>query len=166
MHCNRFFANITTLGFFPHITRPTRLSGESNTLIDNIITNDFCKPNLPGILVTPISDHIMQFCTIIGKERSSKNYQKYIEVENLSPLAMNNFKQAIAKSNVYEKLKTDPDANPNNNNEILSAIIVESKANQLRKKTQCFNKYKHKKKNGWHLHYLNQLQCIVLLLFL
>ena len=46
LHYNRFFENITTLGFFPQITRPTRLSGESNTLIDNIFTNDFCKPHL------------------------------------------------------------------------------------------------------------------------
>ena len=44
VHCNRFFENIRTLGFFPQITRPTRLFGESNTLIDNIFTNDFCKP--------------------------------------------------------------------------------------------------------------------------
>ena len=146
LHCNRFFENITTLRFFPQITRPTRLSGESNTLIDNIFTNDFCKPHLPGILVTPISDHLMQFCTTIGKkERSSKNYPKYIEVENLSPLAMNNFKQAIVKSNIYQKLKTDPDANPNNNYKILSAVIMESKANHLPKKIQRFNKYKHKK---------------------
>ena len=58
---------------------------------------------------------------------------------------MNNFKQAIVKSNVYQKLKTDPDANPNNKYEILSAVIMESKANHLPKKTQRFNKYKHKK---------------------
>ena len=146
LHYNRFFENITTLGFFPQITRPTRLSGESNTLIDNIFTNDFCKPHLSGILVTPISDHLMQFCTIIGKkERSTKNYPKYIEVEKLTPLAINNFKQAIVKSNVYEKLKTDPDANPNYNYEILSSVIIEAKANHLPKKTQRFNKYKHKK---------------------
>ena len=146
LHYNRFFENITTLGFFPQITRPTRLSGESNTLIDNIFTNDFCKPHLSGILVTPISDHLMQFCTIIGKkERSTKNYPEYIEVEKLTPLAMNNFKQAIVKSNVYEKLKTDPNANLNYNYEILSSVITESKANHLPKKTQRFNKYKHKK---------------------
>ena len=146
LHYNRFFENITTLGFFPQITRPTRLSGESNTLIDNIFTNDFCKPHLSGILVTPISDHLMQFCTIIGKkERSTKKYPKYIEVKKLTPLAINNFKQAIVKSNVYDKLKTDPDANPNYNYEILSSVIIESKANHLPKKTQRFNKYKHKK---------------------
>ena len=48
---------------------------------------------------------------------------------------MNNFKQTIVKSNVYQKLKTDPDANLNNNYEILSAVIMESKANHLPKKT-------------------------------
>ena len=59
LHYNRFFENITTLRLFPQITRPTRLSGESNTLIDNIFTNDFCKPHLSGNFVTPISDHLM-----------------------------------------------------------------------------------------------------------
>ena len=87
LHCNRFFENITTLGFFPQITRPTRLSGESNTLIDNIFTNDFCKPHLSGILVTPISDHLMQFCTIIGKkERSSKTTRNILKSKTLVPL--------------------------------------------------------------------------------
>ena len=46
---------------------------------------------------------------------------------------------------MYQKLKSDPDANPNNNYEILSAVIMESKANHLPKKTQRFNKSKHKK---------------------
>ena len=41
--------------------------------------------------------------------------------------------QAIVKSNIYQKLKTDPDANPNNNYEIFSAVIIESKANHLPK---------------------------------
>ena len=51
----------------------------------------------------------------------------------------------MIKSNVYEKLKTDPDANPNYNYEILSSVIIESKANRLPKKSQRFNRYKHKK---------------------
>ena len=138
LHYTRLFENITTLGFFAQITRPTRLSDESSTLIDNMFTNHFCKPHLSGILVTTISDHLMQFCTIIvKKERSRKNCPKYIEVEKLTPLAINNFKQAIVKSNVYE---TDPDANPNYNYEILSLVIIESEANHLPKKSQRFNK--------------------------
>ena len=97
---------MTTLGFFPQITRPTRLSGDSNTLIDNIFTNNFCKPHLAGILVTPVSDHLIQFCIIKGKQgQPTNNSPKYIEVENLNPLSMNNFRQAILKSNIYEKLE-------------------------------------------------------------
>ena len=46
---------------------------------------------------------------------------------------------------MYKKLKTDPNANPNNNYEILSSAIIESKSNHIPKKTQRFNKYKHKK---------------------
>ena len=89
---------MTTLGFFPQITRPTRLSGDSNTLIDNIFTNNFCKPHLAGILVAPISDHLIQFRIIKGKqEHLTNNSLKYIEVENLNPLSINNFRQAILK---------------------------------------------------------------------
>ena len=54
-------------------------------------------------------------------------------------------------------LKTDPDANPNYSYEILSSVIIESKANHLPKKTQRFINTNIKKKNGCHLHYLNQL---------
>ena len=53
---------------------------------------------------------------------------------------------SVSQSNVYEKLKTDPDANPNNNYEILSSAIIESKENHIPKKTQRFNKNIHKKR--------------------
>ena len=109
MHYNRFCKNVTSLKIFAQITKPTRLSGKPNTLIDNSFTNDFCKPHLAGLLITPIPDYLMQCCTIIEKKERSTNSRK------AAPLATNNFKHAIVKSNVYEKLKTDPDANPNYN---------------------------------------------------
>ena len=37
---NAFFENVTSTGFFPQITMPTRLSDNSNTLIDKIFTNN------------------------------------------------------------------------------------------------------------------------------
>ena len=91
-HCNNFFEGITTLGFLPQITRPTRLSNDSNTLIDNIFTNNICKPHKARILVTPISDHLMQFCVIIGNFQISNHKTKYVEIESLNPQALNNFK--------------------------------------------------------------------------
>ena len=90
--CSRFFENMTTLDFFHQIARPTRLSGDSNTLIDNVFTNNFYKPHLAGILVTPVSDHLIQFCIIKGKQwHPTNNSPKYIEVENHRPLYMNYF---------------------------------------------------------------------------
>ena len=72
LHYNRFFENITALGFFLQITRPTRLSGESNTLIDNIFTNNFCKPHLSGILVT----HFRSFNAILHYLRKERALHK------------------------------------------------------------------------------------------
>ena len=45
--------------FFPCITKPTRVSKTSCTLIDNIFSNDFCETNttVSGILYTDVSDH-------------------------------------------------------------------------------------------------------------
>ena len=45
--CSRFFENMNTLGFFPQITRPTRLLGDSNTLkksgtVSTLSTDYFC----------------------------------------------------------------------------------------------------------------------------
>ena len=64
---NAFFRKCDINWFFPQITMPTRLSDNSNTLIDNIFTNNICKPHESGILVTPISDHLMQFCILKRK---------------------------------------------------------------------------------------------------
>ena len=37
---NTFFDNVTSQEFYPKITRPTRISENSSTLIDNIFNND------------------------------------------------------------------------------------------------------------------------------
>ena len=145
-HYSRFFENMTTLGFFPQITRPTRLSGDSNTLIDNIFTNNFCKSYLAGILVTPVSDHLMQFCIIKGRQgRPIHNFPKCIEVENINPLSINNFKHAILKSDIYEKLAKNPDSDPNQNYEFFCLRLQKQRRTIYQKKNQRFNKYKHRK---------------------
>ena len=46
---NNFYEILTGPGFFTMITRPTRLSNDSNTLIDNVFTNTFGKTHISGI---------------------------------------------------------------------------------------------------------------------
>ena len=117
-HYNTFLENVTSTGFFPQITMPTRLSDNLNTLIDNIFTNNICKSHDSGILVTPISDHLMQFCIFKGIYETTINLPNYIEVENMNPKSINNFKSALSKSDVYEKLDKSLDANPDSNCDI------------------------------------------------
>ena len=43
---NTFFENVTSQGFYPKITRPTRIRVNSNTLFDHIFTNSIGKNTL------------------------------------------------------------------------------------------------------------------------
>ena len=50
-------------GYFPLITKPTRITDFSSTLIDNIFCNNFQEiGHKSGILLTDISDHLPIFC--------------------------------------------------------------------------------------------------------
>ena len=54
---NKFYENITSCGFIPKITLPTRICDTTSTLIDNVSTNAIDKSHICGILIHPISDH-------------------------------------------------------------------------------------------------------------
>ena len=92
IHYNTFYENATAQGFFPKITRPTRLSDESNTLIDNIFTNNLEKSHTSGILTHPISDHLMTFCILEGQNNGTKCRTKYFEIESINTNSIANFK--------------------------------------------------------------------------
>ena len=110
---------------------PTRLSDNSNTLIDNIFTNNICKPHESGILVTTISDHLMQFCIFKGNYEASNDLPKYIEVETINSKSINNFKCALSKSDVFAKLDKFPNANPDRNYNILATALTDAKVKHL-----------------------------------
>jgi len=50
--------------FLPIITRPTRITSSSATLIDNLFTNNIKKISNPVILIDDISDHLPIFALI------------------------------------------------------------------------------------------------------
>jgi len=54
---NNLFANFS----IPLISRPTRFTNSSATLIDNIVTNASHEDCVTGILITDISDHLPVF---------------------------------------------------------------------------------------------------------
>jgi len=52
-----YFDNILTLGFSPYISKPTRLTPHSATLIDHIYGNNMNNQITSGIVITDVSDH-------------------------------------------------------------------------------------------------------------
>ena len=64
-------------------------------------------------------------------------------------ISINNFKHAILKSIIYEKLTKNPDSDSNQNYEIFLSALTEAKTNHIPKKTQRFMiqilKFKHRK---------------------
>ena len=64
-YCNfstEFFNQFSSSGYTPLISKPTRITKSTATLIDNIFTNNLSKTeHLNGILLNDISDHFPIF---------------------------------------------------------------------------------------------------------
>ena len=78
-----FFDTLTSNKFMPLITKPTRISKTSKTLIDNIFHNQFSSATTSGNLTVGISDHLPQFSlipdpnSIPAKPKATKKIRKY-----------------------------------------------------------------------------------------
>ena len=75
------------------ITKPTRITTISYTLIDNIYTNELCVPIDNGILVNDISDHLpiftlIKFCDCIEKPDIVQETYKYARVPNENTIGL------------------------------------------------------------------------------
>ena len=76
----RFLNTLLSCGAFPLITKPTRITDNSATIIDHIITNDYEHCIIPGIVKTiEISDHHPILCQIdaIRSSRKSESRQSF-----------------------------------------------------------------------------------------
>ena len=56
-----YIDSMNSLGLFPLINKPTRIGDYSNTIIDNILTNCKISPEIVGLFITDISDHLPIF---------------------------------------------------------------------------------------------------------
>ena len=88
---NEFYNTFLSFYFYPLINQPTRVYGESKSIIDNIFTN---SPNIirSGILKTDFSDHYSLFCItdlngrviktkeVTKRELSAPNFKKCSEI--------------------------------------------------------------------------------------
>ena len=55
---NDFIDQLYAIGLHPLITRPTRITSHSKTLIDNIFTTDLSSHIHSGLIINDMSDHL------------------------------------------------------------------------------------------------------------
>ena len=55
--------------FFPLITRPTRITSNTATLIDNIFTNNLNNFSVSGLMFWDISDHLPIFTLLLDQNK-------------------------------------------------------------------------------------------------
>ena len=79
-----FYESVTSSGFMPQITLPTRLSDSCDTLIDNILTNNFEKNYKNFLLTRIICDHKMTCCILPNHNAVKRVNREYIDVEYIN----------------------------------------------------------------------------------
>ena len=61
---NQFLEIMLSHNFIPQITLPTRVTGRTATLIDNVLINSYENKCTSGNITTSVSDHLPQFLII------------------------------------------------------------------------------------------------------
>ena len=123
-HCNTFYENIMQSGYLPQITLPTRLG--SNTLIDNIFTNNIQRSHPNCILQHKLSDHQAMIC-ILKNRTPMKRGDRHIEIETINLRTLENLRNDLSLGTIYTKLDTNEHSDPNHNCEIFLIILTKCK---------------------------------------
>jgi len=93
--CSNYLDLCFSNGFMNLITKATRFTSHSNTLIDQI----FCNINLnspeSGVLLSDLSDHLPCF-TLLNFKNKVKNEQKFTEFRDFSDFNINLFRENLS----------------------------------------------------------------------
>ena len=105
-----FFNAALGCGFHPLITKPTRITPHSATLIDNILTNSILDTTA-GILYSDISDHYPLFQITTSCLESSDSFQKTFLSRDINRTSISSFKQCLSNINwSYDYQAQDSDS--------------------------------------------------------
>ena len=130
-----FYDNLFQYGIVPLINKPTRVTSNSATLIDNILTNIFFEASLKkGILRSSISDHFPIFAAINISDRF--DIQKNIEItkRNYSDLNKKMFNEELEQFD-WSSLEIIDDVNLLYDTFLEKLMILYNKHFPIEKKT-------------------------------
>ena len=85
-YVNAFFTLMCSFGFLPVISKTTRCSNTTSTLLDNIFCNKMSKINSSGIILDDLSDHFPVFTTMSLEHRLTSQTSRSISIFDYSKI--------------------------------------------------------------------------------
>ena len=87
---------MNSFSLYPSITKPTRITSKTATLIDNIFTNSYSKQTA-GLILTDISDHLPIFIStnLTVYEKDDKGTK--VNARDVSDENIRNFKNKLCQ---------------------------------------------------------------------
>ena len=95
IHHAKYYTTISENGFIQCITKATRISNNSSSLIDHIITNSSLEKIISGTIISDISDHFMTFIQLPFVQ--SCNLPRYVESRVFSGTNIGKFRDCLGK---------------------------------------------------------------------
>ena len=105
---NEFVNDVISQGFLPKITRPTRITPHSATMIDHIYSNDnrpTFQNNISGIIITDVADHFVTF-HIVSKCKQTP-VQTYSQIRQMKTDNILKFNTILANADYTSVLLAD-----------------------------------------------------------
>lgn len=104
IQCQNLINNMTNLGFIQLVSRPTRITDHSATLIDHVYTNNIHSTISCNILTIDISDHLATLTTISIDNSNTSNFrQNRTDIEGASYRIFNEASDEIFKNLIYNE---------------------------------------------------------------
>ena len=121
---NEFIQLNLDFGMVPTITRPTRITNSTATLIDNIIVSQsFCGGYISSIIINNISDHLPTAC-VLKSLRAESHEPLEITSRDTRPKNLTALKRALNNKDWAEELSSEsPSINMDHVHNTLTSII-------------------------------------------
>ena len=106
---NEFVNDVISRGFLPKITRPTRITPHTATLIDNIYSNDnrpTSQNDISGIIMTDVAYHFGTF-HIVSKCKQQTPVQTYSQIRQMKTENISKFNNILANADYSSILLAD-----------------------------------------------------------
>ena len=102
---NDFIESMISKGYLPLITKPTRITTYSATLIDHIYSNATSQNYDSGIIISDVADHFGTFYA--SRKYSSKNIPTYTRTRQMKQVNISNFKQLLSSTDFNSVLSDE-----------------------------------------------------------